>query len=219
MGRRPDGPGVQAAKGHPGKRKSKVKERLTQVEHVAKLLAEAPASGPDVLSPPAFIADAKSNGALAVWKQLAPRLRETHRLSPTHRLTFAMFCSYFAEWVWAQADIETNGYTQTVPLTGNHGVMERLRPSVKIREIAFGAVMDLSKNFGLTPTDEYALFAHQRLAAGNNPGLFDTPNAPAQPADGRADPLDGDPPEAATPRLVGGLGALDSEPPPGRRPN
>jgi hypothetical protein len=38
---------------------------------------------------------------------------------------------------------------------------------------AFDQVLKLSARFGLTPTDEYALFKEQQIAAGLNPGLFD----------------------------------------------
>jgi phage terminase small subunit len=84
-----------------------------------------------------------------------------------------MFCVYFAEWVACNEDIAVNGYYQAVPLTNGEGSMERIRPVVKMREIAFANVMELSGHFGLTPADEYSLFATSASPAQNNPGLFD----------------------------------------------
>lgn len=217
MGRRPDPPGLQAAKGHPGKRKTTVKARLAEAQRIAKLLAEAPADAADPLKPPPFL-DKRFAGALAIWRNLGPRLKETHRLSGLHRPTFALFCVYFAEWVACNEDILKNGFYQSVPLTGGVGEMERIRPVVKMREIAFSNAMELSKHFGLTPTDEYSLFSHQRVASLANPGLFD--NQDAQD-DGPSPAPASDAPEqpTAAPRsMVGGLGSLDSSPP-GSRPN
>lgn len=214
MGRRGDPPGLQAAKRHPGKREKTVKARLAEARRVAHLLAEAPTESGDKLSPPKFL-DARFPAALQVWRSLAPKLRETHRLPNQHRLTFALFCVYYAEWVTANEDIAKHGYSQLVETVAG-GAMERIRPVVRMREIALANVMDLSKNFGLTPTDEYALFAHQRVAAQANAGLFDAldPVEPASEADA-AGPSE----EPAQPRsMVGGLASLDGVPP-GSRPN
>lgn len=213
MPRRADPPGLQAAKGYPGKREKTVKKRLEEARRVAKLLADAPAEGSAKLAPPKFL-DLRFPGALAVWRQLAPKLRETHRLPNQHRLTFAMLCVYFAEWVSANEDIAKNGYSQFVPTVAAGGEMERIRPVVRMREIAFTNVMELSGLFGLTPADEYSLFKDQRLAATNNPGLFDDD---PEPAPTQADAHDGEP--AERPSSLGGMGAMDSAPPVGVRPN
>lgn len=213
MARRSDPPGLQAAKGHPRQRgKATVKARLAEARRVAQLLADAPAETGDKLAPPKFL-DARFPAALQVWRALAPKLRETHRLPNQHRYIFALFCVYFAEWVTANEDIAKYGHTQLVETIAG-GQMERVRPIVKLREIAMANVMDLSKNFGLTPTDEYALFAHQRVAAQANAGLFDAlePDA-AEPDQPQASD------EAAQPRsMIGGMASLDGAPP-GSRPN
>ena len=211
MGRRADPPGLQAAKGHPGKRKAGVKARMNEAQRVAKLLADAP--GASGLEPPLFLDD-RYPAAVAVWKLLAPRLRETHRLSSIHRLVFAQLCVYYAEWVEAIEDIRLHGYSQVVPMTGGFGTMERMRPSVRIRDIAYSAVIDLSKHFGLTPSDEYALFAHQRVAAGANPGLFDQVDGDAPAAPPPESDTAQQPPQPAAPQsLLGNVASLDSPPP------
>jgi hypothetical protein len=104
---------------------------------------------------------------------MAPKLSETYRLQAQHRPLFAMFCVYYAEWVRPTRILPSQRPTQTVPTVAAGGSMERIRPIVKIRDQAFDQVLKLSARFGLTPTDEYALFKEQQIAAGLNPGLFD----------------------------------------------
>lgn len=209
MGRRPDAPALQKAKGNPGRRKAAVQKRIDEAARVAELLARAP-SGDDPLAPPAIIDGDQSAAAIAVWRDLAPRLAKTHRLQAQHRPVFAAFCVYFSEWVVANEDIATNGHTQKVKTVAG-GYMERIRPIVAIRDRALDRVLELSKRFGLTPSDEYALFKDQAIAAANNPGLFD-----ARP---QAAPAAASPDGAAEPQgVIGAMGGLDS-PPPGTRPN
>jgi P27 family predicted phage terminase small subunit len=205
-GRKPAAPGLQEARGNPGRRKSAVQKRFDEMERVAGLLAQSPAGG-DPLSPPAIIDG--SNAAVAVWRDLAPRLRTTHRLQPQHRPMFALFCVYFAEWVVANEDVNRNGHTQKVKTVAG-GMMERTRPIVSIRDKAFDQVIKLSERFGLTPSDEYSLFRDQAVAASQNPSLFDLPNTarPEQPA--------AEAPESST-SLIGALGRMDTKPP--LRPN
>jgi len=200
-GRKPEAASLQEAKGNPGRRKSAVQKRTEEAERVAALLAEIPASG-DPLAPPAIIAKG-SAAAVVVWRDLAPRLRSTHRLQPHHRPMFALFCVYFAEWVVANEDVNRNGLTQRVKTVAG-GMMERTRPMVTIRDRAFDQVMKLSERFGLTPSDEYSLFRDQAVAAAQNPGLFDRDTTPAR-REAETQP------EAAS--VVGSLGAMDSAPP------
>lgn len=205
-GRKPDAPGLQASMGNPGRRKSAVQKRIDEANRVADLLAQPPVGG-DPLAAPAII-EHGSAAAVAVWRDLAPRLRSTHRLQPHHRPMFALFCVYFAEWVVANEDVTRNGHTQKVKTVAG-GMMERTRPIVSIRDRAFDMVMKLSERFGLTPSDEYSLFRDQAVAAAQNPGLFD--QASPRPEQPRAAE-----PEAPS-SLIGSLGRMDSRPP--LRPN
>ena len=199
-GRLPDAPGLQEAKGNPGRRKSAVQKRLDEADRVAALLATPPMSGDPLAAPP--IIEQGSAAAVAVWRDLAPRLRNTHRLQPHHRPMFALFCVYFAEWVVANEDIGRNGHTQKVKTVAG-GMMERMRPIVSIRDRAFDMVMKLSERFGLTPSDEYSLFRDQAVAAAQNPGLFDKPEAkPEQPSAPQP-----------TSSVIGALSRMDSAPP------
>lgn len=211
MARRADPPALQKAKGNPGRRKSAVAKRQEEIERVAKLLADAPADPADPNAPPALIdRGPKFKASIAVWKLLAPKLSTTHRLQPQHRPLFAVFCVYFAEWALAQEDIAKNGHVQDVKTTVG-GSMERIRPIVKIRDAAFDQLMKLSPKFGLTPTDEYALFKDQQVAALLNPGLFDDrPDRPAPAADA---PPPAAEEAAAQGSLIGAGKRMDSAPP------
>lgn len=209
MGRLPDPPGVQEAKGEPGRRRSARRKRELEAERVAELLASAPAEGSDASAPPALIDRGPlTAAAIAVWRELAPKLAGTHRLQAQHRPLFAMFCVYFAEWVIANEDVMARGHTQNVKTVAG-GRMERMRPIVAIRDRAFEMVMKLSDRFGLTPSDEYALFKDQAIAAAQNPGLFDRREGGRH----REDEPETSPTTAVAGGLVGSLEQLDSEPP------
>lgn len=211
MGRRPDPPGLQAAKGNPGRRKSAVKAREAQASRVAELLSNAASA--DLATPP-LLNDPMFAPALAVWKDIGPELARTSRLPKEAKLILAMLCVYIAEWVEATVDIKTNGMFQDVP-TVSGGSMERVRPIVQFREVAMANIRHLSAEFGLTPAEMFSLFKDQAAAAQANPGLFDTPGsrqvAAAQPT------ADDEAPPART--SVVGSAARHRSIPPGTLPN
>ncbi|KFG91714.1 putative phage terminase, small subunit, P27 family [Sphingobium herbicidovorans NBRC 16415] len=212
-GRRPDPD--QEAKGFPNRRKSATRKREEEAERVAQLLM-ASTSG-DVLQPPAMIDQGPLYaGAVAVWREMAPRLARTHRLPEQHRMIFAMFCVYYADWVSLNDQLKQEGMTQRVKTVAG-GFMIRDHPAVRRRQECFDNVMALSKQFGLTPHDEYDLFKNQAGAAATNPGLFG--GALAVPAQRKGEPEEEarEPAADVGPR-VGMLGGMDS-PPPGQRPN
>lgn len=197
----------QAAKlargAHAGRRKSAIAKREDEAQRVAKLLAANASSDPSV--PPAIIDQGELYaGAVAVWKEMAPRLARTNRLTDTHKLIFAMFCTYYADWVSLNDQLKREGMTQSVK-TVSGSVMIRDHPAVRRRQECFDNVMKLSGQFGLTPHDEYDLFKNQAAAAGLNPGLFGDRPA-AAPSEKPAAESDG-------PR-AGSLRQFDSMPPP-----
>lgn len=209
MGRRPDTAEMQAAKGAPGKRMGKADRAAARAQRVAQMLAAVP-TGQQVEPPPVFAED-RYAGALRVWQELGSELEKTHRLQPVHRQMFAMFCIYIAEWWWACDDVTANGHTQKVKTVAG-GMMERLRPALRVREIAFDRAKEAAQAFGLTPREEYALFKDQSIVSRENPGLFgrtpqpqsEQPELPAQQP-------------SASSIAIGGLSRLKSEPP--VRPN
>jgi P27 family predicted phage terminase small subunit len=178
---------------------------MEEADRIAELLAQSPTHG-DPLAPPAIIEQGAA-AAVAVWRDLAPRLKSTQRLQPQHRPMFAMFCVYFAEWTVANEDIKAKGLTQRVKTVAG-GFMERTRPIVAIRDRAFDMVMKLSERFGLTPSDEYSLFREQAVAFAANPGLFDREQPVAAVPSG-SDPAPAD----DQPGLIGALNRMDSTPP------
>ena len=174
MGRRPDTPEAQQAKGNPGRRKGKMAARQAKLDRITELLT--PVAGGAEVPPPAFLLEVGFEVALAVWKRLAPELMRTHRLPVDSRDTFAIYCTNYAEWLETQIDINDHGRTQKVKTVAG-GFMERDRPSVRHRQTAFDNVLKLAADFGLTPRDMYSLFKDQAGAVSNNPGLFDQPGA------------------------------------------
>ena len=207
MGRRPDPD--QAAKGYPNRRRSAVKKREEEAQRIADLLAQSPARDP-LAVPPMLDQGALYVAAIAVWKEMAPRLARTHRLADLHRPIFALFCVYYADWVRLNDLLMREGSTQSVKTVAG-GSMIRDHPAIRQRQTAFENVMKLSAQFGLTPHDEYDLFKNQALAAQTNPGLFGGQQQPdAQPKpEAQSDP-------AELPR-AGMLATMNSAPP--ERPN
>lgn len=202
----------QEAKGFPNRRKSATRKREDEARRVADLLVSS--TGGDVSNPPALIDQGPLYaGAVAVWTEMAPRLARTHRLPEQHRMIFAMFCVYYADWVSLNDQLKQEGMTQNVKTVAG-GFMIRDHPAVRRRQECFDNVMALSKQFGLTPHDEYDLFKNQASAAALNPGLF----GGQLPAPRRAE-AEGEPaPVAPDAPRVGMLADMDA-PPPGQRPN
>lgn len=205
-GRRASPPELEKAKGYPGKRRSKADQALAQAERMAELLAAAPAGSGEPLAPPAFL-DARSAPALRIWRDLAPSLVATGRLTEEDRIVFAQFCVYAGEWVSSNEEILAKGYSQKVKTVAG-GFMERTRPAVAIRERAFDVVLKLAEKFGLTPRDRYSLFKDQ--AGAGLGGLFGdqggrrSEDDSAQPG-AAAGPGEDDP--------IGALGRMNSPPP------
>lgn len=206
MARGSDPPGVQEAKGNPGKRKTAVEKREKEQARIATLLAKAPA---DEAGVPVFMQRFKLYaGARAVWKLMAPRLHETFRLQGTHRLLFAIFCCNMADWIRLNELIAKEGETQKIKtVSGSFRWYER--PEKKARQEALDNVLKLSAKFGFTPADEYSLFKDQALAAQSSPGLFDRDHSPGENGD-QSDAGETD--EAMS--IIGSLKAMDTDPPP-----
>lgn len=207
-GRTAASPELEKARGYPGKRKSKADAALEQAARLAEMLAAAPAATGDPMAPPGFI-DKRSAPALRIWRDLAPTLVATGRLTEEDRFVFAQFCVYAGEWVAANEEVLNKGFAQRVKTVAG-GFMERTRPAVAIRERAFDVVCKLAEKFGLTPRDRYSLFKDQ--AAAGLGGLFGQPSPHRQRENDEetetgaaAGPAEDDP--------IGLLGRLDSAPP------
>lgn len=200
MGRRSDPPEVQAAKGFPGRRKSKTEKAIAEAERMAKILADAPA---DPLGAPMLLADERLAPALQVWKDYAPQLQKNNLLERTDRHIFAMFCVYTADWVSANEEILNKGHMQKVK-TVSGSYQWKDTPAIRRRDNAMGFILELSKRFGLTPVDRFQLMKDQSHQAGLG-GLFSTTRGEGEdkPAETPAGEED----------VVGLLDKLDSAPP------
>lgn len=203
MGRRPDPPDVQAAKGHPGRRKSKVAKRMEELARVAELLAASPIGASDGEAP-LILQEPEWAPTLQVWRRIAPEMTRTNRLPPESRDLFAALCVYTAAfWSYAQ-DIARNGEFQRVKRT-NGSWEEKVRPAVTLRDGAFDNMLKLAPKFGMTPMDMYGLYKDQALAAQSAPGLFGQREADRPPADAPASVMS----------VLGSAARLRSEPPVG----
>lgn len=199
MGRRgPKADVAQAAKGFPGRRRTKAVKAVEEAARIARLLA--PTDGK--VDMPPVLADAKYAPAAVVWTRLAPELRRTHRLPKESEIQFVQFCIYAQEWFQATDDLHTTGFTQQVATVAG-GKMERRRPKTFDRQQAYSNMMELSVKFGLTPLAMYDLFKGQAAVAATNPGLF--PEDKHQPTVTQ--------PEDTEARRVGGMARHRSKPP------
>ena len=80
------------------------------------------------------------------WRRLAPKLYELGLLTELDRSSFAIYCECWAE-VWALTRaIDENGFTQTTKRAA-----ARPQPEVAMRDKAMRRLVDIGKNFGLTP--------------------------------------------------------------------
>jgi P27 family predicted phage terminase small subunit len=206
LSRYPDHPAEQAAKGHPGKRRTRVERQLADAKRLAEQLAAAPADPNLPLAPPAFIDDPRCAPALAAWKEYAPQLDRLNLLHELDRLTFATFCVYVGEFVEANDAIKTKGYSQRVKtIAGGH--MWRKTPDVDRRDTAMDFILDFAERFGFTPLDRGKLFRdHRALPDPLRQSLFGQ-DKPAPP------PSDEPSPETAD--ALGAMDAFDSAPPSG----
>lgn len=215
MGRRKGNPLDQAAMGHPGKRKGKTERAIAEAERLAGLLVAARKDTPSE-SKPGFLADRRLAGASAMWDDYAPRLDRLHLLSQLDLHLFAMFCLYAAEFVAANDDVLTKGYSVLVK-TISGDKMPRENPSVARRDFAAKMTLDLSSKFGLSPQDRHRLLASGAMhfddetLFGRAMPKVETPIAAEKAEDA--------PPAADhTGSAIGTLAQLDSMPP-GAKPN
>lgn len=205
-GPRPDP--AQAAKGFPGKRRSKAERAAVEAQRLAEMLAP---TGPADADVPPMLREAKYAPAAALWRRLAPELRRTHRLPIESEFFLVQLCIYVQEWVSQTEDLHTKGFSQAIQTVAG-GKMERRRPLIHDRQQAFQNCMELSARFGLTPTDMYSLFKGQAAVAPTRPDLFGGARQ-TTPAPAPSEEV-----EAQTGR-VGGLGRMRSPPPPGEAVN
>jgi P27 family predicted phage terminase small subunit len=162
------------------KKITKTQRAVAEAERLARLLADAPATSPGALAPPALIADPRLAPAAKFWKDHAEQLCAIGTLKALDRFTFAMFCVYVGEFIAAEDDILTQGYSVKVKtISGDH--MPRENPSVDRRDFAAKMILEMSRMFGLSQVDRFNISKLAR-GAGLQGELFDPlGDAPATP--------------------------------------
>lgn len=144
-GRKPDGVGVQAAKGNPGKRTVKASVRTE------------PAKAGAVL-PPKWMA--KSTEALKVWNEIAPQLIQINLLTALDTQPFARYCRYVAEWITADKAIAKEGTYYDTMTTEGHA-KKSLHPAWVVRSRLESFLKDIEIRFGIGPHDRYKILRDQ----------------------------------------------------------
>ena len=171
------------------KKITKTQRAIAEAERLARLLADAPAASPGALASPALIADPRLAPAQKFWNDHAEQLHTLGTLGQLDRFTFAMFCVYVGEFIAAEDDILSQGYSVKVK-TISGDWMPRENPSVDRRNLAAKMILEMSSMFGLSQVDRLNISKLAR-GAGHQVDLFDAP------ADGPRDQKNTEQSEAA----------------------
>lgn len=201
MGRRPDTPQMQAAKGGPGKRMSKADRALAEAERLAGVIAAAPAESSDPFAPPVMLLDDRLKPALTVWRDLAAELREMHIVQSLDRYAFAVLCISIADYFAAVDNILVNGAQYWAKTHGGNKML-RVNPAVMVKERLAKFIFDATAEFGLTPLRRYALLREQSQYGGG-----------PRPGGGASAPETREPSAGADDDLIGLASRHDSKPP------
>ena len=164
-GRKGD-PQSQAAKGFPGKRRSRVEKLLDDGRARAEAMASAATESNDPLAPPAFLGP-EFGAAIRIWREYAPQLQRMRSMHALDRLAFAQLCIAYDMYLEATTNMSRpNGKVRLVK-TVSGDKMERVSPWVTIQTIAYRQCQELFSQFGMRPIDRAKLFHdRQALAAG-----------------------------------------------------
>jgi phage terminase small subunit len=178
---------------------TRAERAIAEAERLAGMLAAAPAIDGVPLSPPAFFADPRLKPVLTVWLDEVVLLSRRGMIEDVDRYQFALYCVYVVEFFAATEDILVNGYSMPVKTVSGDRML-RENPSVSRRDVAAKMILELSRRFGKTALDRYALLRTQKIADAA-PGLFDaSPALAEEPVDPHARAWDallnqgGDPP-------------------------
>lgn len=209
MGRRKEDPLLQAAKGFPGRRKSKVEK---EIETAAEAAAAQPATAenpfpiPEIFSrAPVYWAE-----AIRVWKEQSEVLKAAGRRRPGYRRALARYCIWTQFYVSAaeqlRRDLPKGGAAIRVK-KGDGETVIRTHPNIDFMAKAETALRLLDAEFGFTPVRDQDLVKTETFNASQGRLPLGGTHPASRP--GGAAPLD-DPMDL--------MNGADS-PPPGMRPN
>ena len=181
MGRRREPGAVQAAKGHPGKRR---KTGAPAVEEVA--------AAPRKIDPPRTL----NRDERRVWDKIAPELLRVNLVRATDFEALARYCYNLEVWWKWSRKIRKEG--STYESESKHGRMKRLHPLFHATMRLEQALVQIEDRFGLTPAARQRLLLQMAGQVPSDPkGLFGGPNGE-------------NPDEAPPPDAPGPLGILNA---------
>lgn len=196
MGRRKDDPLLQAAKGYPGKRKSKVEKEMDNRIDAEVHAVEASATADDPFPLPAIFLGAPVywKAAIKLWKEQSEILRTSGRRRPAYRPALTRYC------IWTQLfnaasdqlrrDLPRGGLTMKV-IKGDGSPVTRAHPNVDFMARAETMLRLLDAEFGFTPQRDADLIRVESFNAGQGKFNFPTQPASASPATTATDdPMD-----------------------------
>lgn len=216
MGRRPDDPAVQEAKGFPNRRKAETKQRASKqdkaqrrLEELMRLAAQVAKSAADADGVPMMLSHPAMTIARQVWKDHVPALETMNIIHETDKLMFCVFCIAVSDYFVAENELLTEGNTYRVKTTSG-SIGQKAHPAIERKKTAEKLMMDLSDKYALTPQARMNIMKLQ--AGGLAGGLFD-PRRTAPPEAAVETPA-----APAEEEIVGALSGFDS-PPPGTQVN
>ena len=192
MGRRKDDPQLQAAKGYPSRRKSKVNKELDALSQAAEIsgTVQDPFPLPDLFKrAPAHWAQ-----AIKLWHELSEILLKQGRRRPSYRAALARYCwwtqQFFDHADQLRRDLPKGGSAIRVK-KGDGEIVIRTHPNIEFMAKAETQLRMLDADFGFTPQRDADLIRVESFNAGQGKFNFNNPASSAQqPAAATSDPMD-----------------------------
>lgn len=175
MGRRKDAPAQQAAKGYPGRRKSREQRAAAELAAKAQPAADQVAGQRDPFAAPAMFRQAPAYyaRALEVWNDTIRGLKLMGRLDSRYSPSIAIYCVAVQEWETACKHIRQHGFVQKVKRTTGDSWL-RQNPMLDVRGAAESTIRDKAREFGLSPLFDQELLKVQSFnrSTGQQGDLF-----------------------------------------------
>ena len=159
MGRRKDDPLTQAAKGFPGRRKSRVE---SEIAAAAEAAAALPTSGDDPFPLPTEFRNAPAwyAKAIEIWRHQSEVLRVAGRRRPAYRHALTRYCMWMQFFLAAgeqlRKDLPRGGASIKVK-KGDGETVIRTHPNIDFMAKAETALRLLEMEFGFTPARDQDL--------------------------------------------------------------
>jgi P27 family predicted phage terminase small subunit len=162
----PESAAVKLQKGNPGKRKIKTADDELHFDAVEK---EIDPSGDDMLAVPDFV----SGAGVAIWNEIAVKLKLLNITRMTDRMALARYCQNFGRWIEAQKLLSTG---LTYEVKSQHGTYNRPNPAFLIVSRLERELQAQEVKFALNPADRQRLFAMRSQVGAGAGELFNNPS-------------------------------------------